>query len=630
MNNQLSRWPLLAAVVVSVLSACNNSNPTPSTPEVTNITVTAETITPEAGATVNLNAKVEGTGAFDANIVWKIESGQGSLLNTTSNPNKLTLPSSTQNSQVIVSATSVSHPKITGQVSLSVKGVVAAAVTQVLVTANPSILTSGMSTQLSAVVTGVGAFDPSVTWTLVSGGGTLTPSGATATYSAPNEVNGLTAVIRATSNSDTTKKAEAQITVSPSPTGTVDTSFGLNGLTQATLIGSSGYATAVAAQPNGKLVVVGLTRDAQTHDDFAIVRFNADGTLDTSFDSDGWQTSNIETVNSQPSQDKANAVAIQSDGKIVVAGLSFMPLAPGVNVTSFALCRYNTDGSLDTSFDTDGKLTISFGGVSDVANAVAIQSDNKIVVAGRAYRYGTEGFVENHDYALARLNTDGSFDTSFDTDGKLTTSIGAYDSAEAIAIQTDNKIVVAGGVGIRREYDPNDANSDFTLVRYSSNGSLDSSFGTNGIVRTDVVSGANDFAHAVSLDAQGRILAAGRSSWPWNYSAVRYQANGTPDVSFGTNGRVVCDLGSMDIANAVLSLPNGDTVLIGWGGNHLALVRFSPNGQFTDQAISTNTVLLGDFQGYNRSIGAVMVGSNIFVAGDRDAAPEFALAKFLR
>ena len=168
------------------------------------------------------------------------------------------------------------------------------------------------------------------------------------------------------------------------------------------------------------------------------------GSLDTTFNTTGKVTTAIGAIN-----DSALAVAIQSDGKIVAAGYSYN----GANY-DFALVRYNTDGSLDTTFNTTGKVTTAIGASNDSAYVIAIQSDGKIVAAG----YSDNG--ANYDFALVRYNTDGSLDTTFNTTGKVTTAIGASnDYAYAVAIQSDGKIVAAG-------YSYNGANDDFALVRY--------------------------------------------------------------------------------------------------------------------------------------------------------------------
>jgi uncharacterized delta-60 repeat protein len=182
----------------------------------------------------------------------------------------------------------------------------------------------------------------------------------------------------------------------------------------------------------------------------------AEGDLDTTFDSDGKVTTAIGA-----SDNEAYSVAIQSDGKIVAAGSS----KNGSNY-DFALARYNTDGTLDTNFGTGGKVITAIGSSTDVAESVAIQSDGKIVAAG----FSNNG--SNNDFALVRYNTNGTLDTTFDSDGKVTTAIGsANDAAYSVAIQSDGKIVAAG-------FSNNGSNNDFALVRYNTNGSLDTSFGT--------------------------------------------------------------------------------------------------------------------------------------------------------
>ena len=172
----------------------------------------------------------------------------------------------------------------------------------------------------------------------------------------------------------------------------------------------------MALQHDGKIVVAGSTGQSSGNF-FAVVRLNGDGSLDTSFGSDGTLTTKLGQGESQ-----AASVALQADGKIVVAGYTFFQ--PG---RLFALARYNSDGSLDTSFDGNGKLTTQFSNVDDLpgfgfvqsfdqATSIAVQADGKIVVAG--YTIKNSGT----DFAIARYNSDGSLDTSFNEDGKLTTA----------------------------------------------------------------------------------------------------------------------------------------------------------------------------------------------------------------
>ncbi len=191
------------------------------------------------------------------------------------------------------------------------------------------------------------------------------------------------------------------------------------------------------------------------------------GDLDTSFNSTGKVTTDILS-----SDDGGNAMTIDSSGKILVAGLA----NNGSNY-DFALARYNSDGSLDTTFGTGGKVTTGILSSDDLGYAITIDSNGKILVAGYAYNGSS-----NYDFALARYNSDGSLDTTFDTDGKVTTAIGSgTDLDNAITIDSNGKILVAG-------YAFNgSSNFDFALARYNPNGSLDTSFDTDGKVTTDIL-----------------------------------------------------------------------------------------------------------------------------------------------
>ena len=227
--------------------------------------------------------------------------------------------------------------------------------------------------------------------------------------------------------------------------GDLDTSFGTGGKVVTSFLGQDDFVRSIAIQSDGKIVVAGETKNG-TYDEFALARYNPDGTLDTSFGNSGGKM----ITNSNNNGDHARSVAIQSDGKIVLAGAG-----DNTGNDDFALYRYNTDGSLDSSFGTGGKVFTAVGSGNDFAESVAIQSDGKIVVAGYSYN------GSNDDFALVRYNTDGSLDTSFDSDGKVTTDFGAgSDVANSVAIQSDGKIVAAGN-------SKNGNYRDFALVRYA-------------------------------------------------------------------------------------------------------------------------------------------------------------------
>jgi len=213
---------------------------------------------------------------------------------------------------------------------------------------------------------------------------------------------------------------------------------------------------------------------------------NAAGSLDLTFGSSGIVTTDIGN-----SYDYAQALALQSDGKIVAAGYARIG-----GTEDFAMARYLTTGTLDITFGNAGTVTTAIGSFTDEAYALGIQEDGKIVVAGRSNN-GT-----NYDFAMARYLSDGTLDSTFGTAGTVTTAIGSgHDYVHTLGIQTDGKIVLAG------EY-YKDFNYYYTLARYFSDGTLDPSFGTGGIATTAIGNGF-DYILALGIQTDGKIVAAG-------------------------------------------------------------------------------------------------------------------------
>ncbi|MEW6210041.1 MAG: hypothetical protein AB1631_16865 [Acidobacteriota bacterium] len=343
--------------------------------------------------------------------------------------------------------------------------------------------------------------------------------------------------------------------------GSLDTSFGSSGRATADFLGGTDSARAIAIQSDGRIVVTGLVLNSDdTIRDFALARFNTDGSLDTSFGSSGKVTTDF-----FGDLDRARGITIQSDGRIVVAGETFNP---GIGGTNFALARYNTDGSLDTSFDSDGRVDTDFLGGSDRAQAVAIQSDGRIIAAGTITGIGG-------DFGIVRYNTDGSLDTSFDLDGKVDTDFFAsIDQAQALAIQSDGRIVVAGLVS-------NSSLRDFALARYNTDGSLDSSFDSDGKVNTDFF-GDLDRVFAVAIQSDNRIVAAGVAdpgTGIEDFALARYNLDGALDSSFGSAGRITTDFfGDSDQARGVAIQPDGRIVVAGF--------TCDPEGEVCDFALA--------------------------------------------
>ncbi|MCF6133433.1 T9SS type A sorting domain-containing protein [Flavobacterium wongokense] len=287
--------------------------------------------------------------------------------------------------------------------------------------------------------------------------------------------------------------------------GSLDTTFDTDGKVTTNFSGGDCHAYSLALQSDGKIVLAGDGRDGSGFLSFATIRYNTDGSLDTTFGTNGKVATYFGTAGA--TSDTANAVAIQNDGKIVVAGLSNLQ---ATNISRFAALRYNTDGSLDTSFDNDGMLTASFGAFSDEATSLALQNDGKLVIGGNSSLAQNGGKI----FAIARFNSDGSLDTTFDSDGKVTTLIGTSSNGlYSTILQGDGKILVAGF--------SNSLNGNvLTIVRYNIDGSLDTSFDSDGIVNTIYDFAAYTGLYALALQNDGKIVAAGRLN---NYfGVVRY------------------------------------------------------------------------------------------------------------
>ena len=379
---------------------------------------------------------------------------------------------------------------------------------------------------------------------------------------------------------------------------------------------SSAILSQIALQGDGRIVAGGSFRG-----DFAIARFNTDGSLDNSFDGDGRVTTDFNGAS-----DALEGMAIQSDGKIVAAGSSH------TSVNASAMARYNTDGSLDNKFDGDGLLITNFGSPGTI-NAVAIQTDGNIIVAGVAQTLP----VGNH-IALARyLQSDGSPDPSFDGDGIVVTTISSsYDLARAIAVQRDGKIVVAGYTTPINFF----VNPQFALTRYNTDGSLDNSFDGDGILTPTVSVFAR--ANAVAIQPDGKIVVAGASrignNDPYDFAIARFNADGTADSTFDNDGVVFTPIGtSDDYATSLVIQPDGKLVVAGYSnvqlfGNTFALVRYNPNGSldntFDGDGKQTTTF---DFESQANSV-AIQADGKIVAAGYTYKGPgflnSFALARY--
>jgi uncharacterized delta-60 repeat protein len=400
------------------------------------------------------------------------------------------------------------------------------------------------------------------------------------------------------------------------PPGDLDPTFDGDGLVTTDFAGDTDQAFGMAIQGDGKIVAAGNAVVSGNYD-FALARYNTDGSLDSTFDGDG-----LVITDFAGETEVAHGVAIQGDGKIVAAGVAFVS-----GTFDFALARYNTDGSLDTTFSGDGLVTTDFAGDTDRAFGMAIQGDGKIVAAGFA---GVSGTV---DFALARYNTDGSLDTTFDGDGLVITDFaGDAEVAYGVAIQGDGKIVAAG-LAVVSGID------DFALARYNTDGSLDTTFSGDGLVTTDFA-GSTDRAFGMAIQGDGKIVAAGFAfvSGTQDFALARHNTDGSLDTTFSGDGLVTTDFaGSFDQVYAVAIQANGKILAAGcvrcFGGtDDFALARYNTDGSL-DTTFSGDGKVTTDFAGGTDQAYAVAIQANgrIVAAGTAFVSGtnlDFALARY--
>jgi uncharacterized delta-60 repeat protein len=398
----------------------------------------------------------------------------------------------------------------------------------------------------------------------------------------------------------------------PEPTpasGSLDTGFGSGGMVISAVDSSMAKGESIAIQNDGKIVVAGYDGG-----DFFVIRYNSNGTLDTSFGAGGKVTTSIGSGN-----DEVSSVAIH-DGKIVVAGYS-----NNGSDYDFAVVRYTAAGALDPGFDTDGKVTTSFGADDDKAYGMAIKSDGTIVVVGLT----TAGTDEL--FAIACYTDAGALDTSFSADGMATAVVGTagIDTAYCVAIQDDGKIVVAGSAWMTNAY-------DFAVVRYTATGALDTSFDTDGKAITDM--GTNhDYIFGIAIQGDGKIVAAGETSSPSTYDIdlARYTAGGVLDTTFGTNGKVKTTAAFDANAKCVAIQGDGKIVIAGSISNEsdsdFAVVRYLSDGAL-DTSFDSDGIVTTDINSYQNTGRAIALQNDgkIVIMGNNTYLFNFYAPSILR
>ena len=422
--------------------------------------------------------------------------------------------------------------------------------------------------------------------------------------------------------------------------GELDTSFGGDGKVVTSLTRRRyEWASALAIQADGKIVIAGGAGGAGS-----VARFTADGTLDKSFSGDGKVTSNFHTAIAKFFVEYFG-VAIQTDGKIVVVGAAEPRSESGTGKRSFALARYDSDGTLDSSFGAHGRLRTAFSARRAYASGVAIQADGKIVVVGYCGLRSSPHSIQ-YGFALARYTSDGKLDATFGRSGKVETDFtGRGGAAYGLAIQADGKIVVVGSTS-----------GGFTLARYDSDGTLDASFGVDGKVRTHFTA-SGDAGFGVAIQADGKIVAtgvAGRESGHSRFALARYNSDGKLDATFGVNGKVMTAFslkvdaaaGGRIFAGAAASgvaiQADGKIVVAGsnrrgttspwFGDSGFALARYNSDGTL-DTSFGVDGKVETDFTAvHDKATGvAIQADGSIVAAGiaNEDFKVKLALARYV-
>lgn len=358
--------------------------------------------------------------------------------------------------------------------------------------------------------------------------------------------------------------------------GTLDPAFGDGGRAILSLGPLSEFASAVAIQSDGRIVAAGYYQQSNNYGDFAVVRVLSNGQPDPTFGENG-----VKIITVSPTTDIAEAIAFQRIGgeeRIVIAGNS------GTANTRFSVLRLKADGSLDTTFGENGFSNTSLGGIADYLQDMTIDGQGRIVATGFSRFDGGSGSFRD-DFGAIRLTRDGALDTSFSSDGKVVTQMNGHSQPRSVAIQTvgDLEKIVLGG------FTRNGSSDDFSLLRYNEDGSVDTTFGSNGRAYVGFGVGGEQIQRVLIQDS-GKIVAVGHGYFGnnQNFALARFNANGSLDKTFGSCGKIVTDLGTnTDIAYGAALYSGGKIIAVGEATNtgattsDFAVVRYAGGGQAT-------------------------------------------------
>lgn len=344
----------------------------------------------------------------------------------------------------------------------------------------------------------------------------------------------------------------------------LDVNFGINGIRN-TIIGNSSVANSIVEQPDGKLVIAGQAFIDSSYQ-WLLARYNTDGSLDASFGTGGIVAFPFGSI------DSLYNVIIDANDKIVATGSTYS------DYSYMTLIRFNTDGSLDSSFGSGG-IAIQLFGDGAAGTSSVIQPSNGYIITGCA-----AVLSGNPTLVVARFDTDGNLDTSFNSGGAVPGTVPTDTpfsaTVKTIGLQSDEKIITAGFV-----VNNITGNYDVQLQRYNSDGTLDTSFGTSGIVRTDINS-PYDFVRSITIQSNDYILITGYTQdgdGNNNILVVRYDQDGALDTAFGTGGIVTTLISNDTEGNDIAVQSDGKIIVVGQSDFNTTLVRY--NG--TDGSLDT-------------------------------------------
>jgi len=388
--------------------------------------------------------------------------------------------------------------------------------------------------------------------------------------------------------------------------GDLVTSFGNGGTVSIDIGGGYDLATSVAIDPAGNILVAGVAQNLLlSNSDFAIVRYNHLGQLDSSFGFGG-----VTTTSFSSGIDGANGLELDRNGNIFLSGIiSRVDDGSGF----LGLAKYNSAGQTDSSFGNSGQAPAPLVRVADGGD-IAIDPSGNILVGGSDTRFS---------FTASRFTSDGSLDNSFGTFGTASAFVGLNSTAYSMATDAQGRVLIAGEVVDTTSF----TGSDFALVRFTANGDRDSSFGDNGVIKLDF-SRNNDRAVAVTTNEAGDILVAGTSasSDRTSFALARYRSDGILDQSFGDGGKVVTNFGDSDAQASSIALDGAGNILVGGyaidnNNSDFAIARYRSNGSL-DRRFGQNGRATYDFGGAEEVINdlAISPAGEIFVSGANTTA----------